>query len=70
MADAADSKSVARKGVRVQVSPPALENKVFLILRIRAAPEDKVANPYRTHKEGLGKRIRMAGRWTGHPTRV
>jgi hypothetical protein len=35
MADAADSKSVARKGVWVQVPPPAFENKVFVILRIR-----------------------------------
>jgi hypothetical protein len=61
MADAADSKSVARKGVWVQVPPPAFENKVFLILRIRAAPEDKVANPFRTHNLGRGQRTWLGG---------
>ena len=56
MADAADSKSVARKGVWVQVPPPALQNKMFLIGGGREAPESKVPNPFRTHNSGLGKR--------------
>ncbi len=46
MADAADSKSVARKGVWVQVPPSVFVFWGFLILGSWAAPEDKVANPF------------------------
>lgn len=61
MADAADSKSVARKGVWVQVPPPALENKAFLILTSRAAHRDKVAKPFQTLRVGLGRKIGGVG---------
>jgi hypothetical protein len=67
MADAADSKSVARKGVWVQVPPPVFVFQGFFTLGSWAAPEDKLANPFRTHNSGLGKRIRMAGRSAAEP---
>lgn len=57
MADATDSKSVVRKDVWVQVPPPVLENKYFLVLGRLTAPEDKVPNPNQTHNSCLGKRI-------------
>jgi hypothetical protein len=33
----------------------------FSVLGRLAAPEDKVANPFRTHNSGLGQRIRAKG---------
>lgn len=56
MADATDSKSVARKGVWVQVPPPAFVFEGFLVLGSWAAPEDNVVYPFCTHKTLLGKR--------------
>ncbi len=58
MADAADSKSVARKGVQVRSLSPVLENKWFLIIDSSRRPEDNVSYPFRTHNSPHGQRIR------------
>jgi hypothetical protein len=52
MADAADSKSVARKGVWVQVPPPALF--LFVIFFVDRL-EEKVPSPRHRHREADGR---------------
>ena len=56
-----DSKSVARKGVWVQVPPPAFVFQGFFVLGRFAAPEDKVPNPNSNPNVG-GRQESRSGR--------
>lgn len=65
------SKSVARKGVRVQVSSPAFVFQGFVVLGRLAAPEDKVPNPNQTQIRWVREtdwRLRLTG--SGHALAV
>jgi integrase len=60
MADATDSKSVARKGVWVQVPPPVFVFKGFLVLGSWAAPKDNVPNPNSNPNSWVCETVRRA----------